>query len=159
MRNPLIFALLVLSLLGLSGCEASQAEAATVEPGMINISNHAPSGTIAAELADEYRYYQAIFDAASMEQTLFHKYDDILVRFSDAMQGKQEITLRIQRLDGRIYGERITWVEAGSLINLGEAYVLPDGEFEVVLMPTPGVYYQDGVRAERRIVIRVQVRQ
>jgi|GEM_PF-2058598 len=154
MRSPLIFTILALSLLFLSGCEPTIAAAATLEPAAIVQSNPIPT-----ELAEEYRAYQTIFDAASMEQTLFHKYDDILVRWSDELPLKQEITLRVQRADGRIYGERITWVEAGSLINLGEAYVLPDGDFEVVLMPTPGVYYEGGVRAERRIPIQIRVRQ
>jgi hypothetical protein len=152
MRTLLLYTVLALSLFVFSGCEAALAEAATVEP-------IAASQFIPAELADDYRAYQTIFDAAVMDQTLFHKYDDILVRWEENMLLKQEIALRIQRTDGRIYGERITWVQAGSIINLGEAYVLPDGEFDVVLMPVPGVYYGDGPRIERRIRIQSQARQ
>ena len=42
---------------------------------------------------------------------------------------------------------------------LGEAYVLPDGDFYVVLMPTPGVYYGEALRIERRIRIQTETRQ
>lgn len=154
MRHLLIYTILVLSLAFLNGCQPVRAAAATLEPEVLVQPDPVP-----AELAERFQSYQAIFDAASMEQTLFHKYDDILVAFSEATPLRQEITLRIQTTEGRIYGERITWVEAGSVINLGEAYVLPDGDYFVVLMPTPGVYYLDGVRAERRLEIQVRVRQ
>lgn len=150
--TTLLYTILVLSLLFLSGCEATSVAAATFEPVAI-------SQPIPAELADDYRAYQTVFDAAYLEQTLFGRYEQIFVYWPDSLEGKQEITLRIQRADGRIYTERLAWVEAGSAINLGEAYVFPDGEFDVVLMPTPGVYYVDGVRAERRIPIQVQTRQ
>ncbi len=151
--TTLLYTILVLSLFLLSGCEAGLAQAATIEPATV-----AQSQPIPVELASDFRDYQTIFEAAVMDQTYFRKYDDILVRWQETMPLKQEITLRIQRTDGRIYSERMTWVKAGSLINLGEAYVLPDGEFDVVLMPVPGVYYGDGPRIERRIRIQSQTR-
>lgn len=152
MRTTLLYAILAFSLLLLSGCEAIPAAAATLEP--IALAQPVP-----AELADEYSAYQAIFDAAYLPQSLFHKYDDILIHWPDSFVGKQEITLRIQRGDGRIYSERMAWVKAGEVINLGEAYVFPNGDYFVVLMPTPGVYYEKGVRVERRIPIQLAARQ
>jgi len=154
MRNTLIFTILALSLFFLSGCEAELVEAAPAPPAAESQSDPIP-----AELADEYRAYQTVFDAAFLEQTLFRKYEDVLVHWPDSFAGKQEITLRIQKPDGRIYSERITQVKGGSIINLGEAYVFPDGDYFVVLMPPPTLYYVDGVRAERRIPIQVQTRQ
>lgn len=154
MRNRLVLTILALSLFVLSGCEAALVEAASVQPATQSQSNSIP-----AELADEYRTYQAVFDAAYLEQTTFRKYDGVLVYWPDSFAGKQEITLRIMKEDGRIYSERITQVKGGSILNLGEAYVFPDGEYLVVLMPPPTLYYVDGVRAERRIPIQIQTRQ
>lgn len=150
--TTLLYTILVLSLLFLSGCGPSLVEAATVQP-------IAAAQPIPAELTDEYRAYQTIFDAAYLEQTLFRKYEDILVHWPESFAGKQEITLRIMKEDGRIYSERITQVQGGSTLNLGEAYVFPDGEYFVVLMPPPTLYYVGGVRAERRIPIQIQARQ
>ena len=146
---------LVLALLLLVGCNLLPVQAAPID---VNPGNSVQSEPADTELLEQRSNYQAVFDDASMEQTFFRKHDDILVTWSDDMPMKQEITLRIQRADGRIYGERITWVQAGSVINLGEAYVLPDGDYFVVLMPTPGVYYVDGMRIDRRIPIQVQTR-
>lgn len=151
--TTLLYTILVLSLFFLSGCEAGLAEAAALQPAALTQSQ-----PISVELVSDFRAYQTIFEAAVMDQTFFRKYDDILVRWPEDMPLKQEITLRIQRTDGRIYSERMTWVKAGAVINLGEAYVLPDGEFDVVLMPVPGVYYGDGLRVERRIRIQSQTR-
>lgn len=146
---------LALAIFLIAGCNPLPVQAATIAS---DPDTSGQNGQIDAEFLQRRNSYQAIFDAASVNQTFFRKYDDILVTFSAATPMKQEITLRILRADGRIYGERITWVEAGSVINLGEAYILPDGDFYVVLMPTPGVYYLDGIRAERRIPIQVQTR-
>ncbi|MFZ1757353.1 MAG: hypothetical protein WBO46_19235 [Caldilineaceae bacterium] len=152
---PPALAVLVFVLLSIAGCNPPPVQAAAIDS---NTDTASQNEQIDREFLEQRNSYQAIFEAASVNQTFFRKYDDILVTFSDSMPLKQEITLRIQRTDGRIYGERITWVEAGSVINLGEAYVLPDGDFDVVLMPTLGVYYMDGVRVERRIPIQVQTR-
>lgn len=154
MTTALLYTILVFSLLILSGCEAGLVEAAAVQPETVTQGQPIP-----VELAEEYRTYQAVFDAAYLEQTLFRKYEDVLVYWPDSFVGKQEITLRIQKADGRIYSERMTQVKGGSVINLGEAYVFPDGEYFVVLMPPPTLYYVGGVRAERRIPIQVQTRQ
>lgn len=151
MRTTLLYAILAFSLLLLSGCEAIPAAAATLAPAEM-------AQPIPAELADDYRAYQTIFDAAYLAQTHFRKYEKIFVYWPDSFEGKQEITLRIQRGDGRIYSERMAWVGAGAEINLGEAYVFPDGDYFVVLMPTPGVYYEEGVRVERRIPIQLAAR-
>ena len=157
MRTIFLYTTLALLLFFLSGCEAASVKAAALEP--VTMSQLvAVSQPVLVEMTEDYRLYQTIFDAAVMDQALFRKYDDILVRWPDDMALKQEIALRIQRADGRIYGERITWVEAGAVINLGEAYVLPDGDFDVVLMPTPGVYYGEGLHIERRIPIQTQTR-
>jgi hypothetical protein len=145
-----LMGLLVMALILLAGCAAAEVQGATAALS--------PDAGIASNQALERRLHlAALFDAAILDQTVYHKYDQIIVRWPQDMALSGEITLRIQKPDGRIYGERHAHIEAGSVINLGEAYILRDGDYHIVLMPPVTEYYMGGMRIDRKLDIEVRV--
>jgi hypothetical protein len=149
-----LMGLLVMALILLAGCAAAEVRGAT--------SALSPNAGMAAEQASNQAlerrlHLAALFDAAILDQTVYHKYDQIIVRWPQDMALSGEITLRIQKPDGRIYGERHAQIEAGSVINLGEAYILRDGHYHIVLMPPVTEYYMGGIRLDKKLDIEVKV--
>lgn len=148
--------LIGLAALLLAGCATVgvQADMAAILPGAQVVQASAPSRPL-----DRRQQLQALFDAAVLDQTIYHKYDNILVRWPAEMTHSGQITLRIQKPDGRIYAERAAYVEADSVTDLGEAYVLRDGHYYVVLMPPVTEYYIGSLRVDRRLDFEVRVQQ
>jgi hypothetical protein len=102
---------------------------------------------------------ETMFARACVGRTTFTKNDIITVRWPDDLAVSGELAIRIMTASGRIYLERHATVTAGTVLNLGHAYLLPEGAYQIVIMPTPGEYHAGGLRIARRIEIDVKPRQ
>jgi len=98
---------------------------------------------------------EAIFAAATVDRTLYHHEDELVVRWPATLKEVSQIGVRLQTPEGRIYSEGHPTVKAGSTLNLGKAYTRPDGNYLVTLMPEPTEYYEHGMRIIRQIPIRI----
>lgn len=134
------------------------AEALTIDVDNPSISSQLSESVVDPSL-ERRQHLQRLFNAAVLDKTVHYKHDEILVRWPQEMTISGQIVLRIQKPDGRIYSERFTQIEGGSVINLGKAYVLRDGHYQVVLMPPLGEYYMGGMRIDRRLDIEIRVQQ
>lgn len=146
--------LIVLTLILLAGCAVVEAQTVAVDnPSIVSPpSESVPNPTLARR-----QHLQSLFDAAVLDKTVYHKYDQIILRWPQDMPIHGQIALRVQKPDGRIYGERHAHIEAGSVINLGEAYILRDGHYHIVLMPPVAEYYIGGMRIDKKLDIEVKV--
>jgi hypothetical protein len=98
---------------------------------------------------------EAIFDAAYLDQEIYHRDDELIVRWPADFTLAGEITIRVQTPSGRIYTEGHPSVRGGSAIKLGKAYQRPDGAYRVTLMPTAEDYHVHGFRILRHIPIHI----
>lgn len=101
------------------------------------------------------QHLQTIFQAATVDRTIFHRDDDVIVQWTDDLQVTGKIAVRLQRPDGRIYAEGQPQVEPGGKVKLGKAYTRPDGDYWITLMPEPEEYYVHNMRVRRHIPIHI----
>jgi hypothetical protein len=98
---------------------------------------------------------EQIFDQAYVKQSVYHRQEELSVHWPDTMQLSDRITVRLQSREGRIYGEGRHDVKKGTIVNLGAVYQVPDGDYDVVIMPDIEEYYLHHMQIERRIPIRI----
>jgi hypothetical protein len=94
-----------------------------------------------------------LFDAAYLDKDTFQRKDRIIVRWPEHFSLRRDIVLRIQTPSGRIFLEKQFVAQAGTVADLGRAYLLPAGDYDVVLMPSLGEYYLGNVRVQRKVAI------
>lgn len=104
---------------------------------------------------DRRQTLETIFRAATVDRTLYHREDEVIVRWPADLKANSKIGVRLQTPGGRIYAEGHPTVKAGEKVNLGKAYTRPDGDYLVTLMPDPQEYYEHNVRILRHIPIRI----
>lgn len=96
---------------------------------------------------------EEIFNAATIERSLYHHEDEVIVYWPHTLRAAGKIGVRLQSVDGRIYAEGHPTAKAGEKVKLGKAYTRPDGRYWITLMPDPEEYYVHNVRMLRRIPI------
>lgn len=110
----------------------------------------------AASSLSRRQVLEKLFDAAYLDQDVYGRNDTILVHWPDTLGMAGQLTIRIQTSSGRIYLEGSIVAQPSAVADLGKAYLLPPGDYEVALMPMPGEYYMENMRIERKMSIRVQ---
>jgi methionine-rich copper-binding protein CopC len=128
-------------------------------PSGANLVNAAPRANT-TEIAlparadmDSHQAYARLFEGAAVARTRFQRYDVIEVHWPEQLAQSGNIVIRIQTAQGRIYLERPFLVAAGAVADLGEAYLIPAGDYEIVLMPTLGDYYLKDISVLRKIAV------
>jgi hypothetical protein len=146
------FIALCLMVLTMTGCTPAVVPVATMDARPVQ---RLVAGT-PNEPQGRRQVLESLFAAAVISQEVYARHDTIFVRWPDSLPASGELTIRIQKPDGRIYLERHFFATASAEARLGKAYVLAAGEYDVVLMPTPGEYHAEGLRIARRIRIWVR---
>jgi hypothetical protein len=148
-RNVVGWLFLVLAL---TGCTASmkpqpqdfEANDAGVQP--INFKLQATALSRSEELT-------TLFNAAYLEQDRYQRDDVIHVNWPAELDQSSDMVIRIQTASGRIYLEKNFSAKANAVANLGKAYLIPAGEYEIVLMPPTGEYYFGDLRIDHKLAI------
>ncbi len=112
---------------------------------------------------EEIVVLEKIFDHAYLKQSVYHRHDELHIYWpdnlndgiGDATNRSDKLTVRLQSAAGRIYGEAQPDVRNGTRVNLGPVYQIPDGLYDVVLMPSIDEYYLGNMHIERRIPLQV----
>lgn len=96
-----------------------------------------------------------LFDQAYITQSVYHRNEELLLHWPAEMKLVDKLTVRLQARTGRIYGETQPDIQGGTTVNLGPVYQLPDGDYDIVLMPPVEEYYLGQMKIEQRIPLRV----
>ncbi len=104
---------------------------------------------------DRRQKLEAIFAAAYLDRDLYHRDDEIIIRWPQELALSDQIGVRLQTPTGRIYAEGQPLVKGGAAVNLGKAYQRANGVYWVTLMPTPEEYYVHGMRVVRHLPLRI----
>ncbi|MEM7535787.1 MAG: hypothetical protein AAF639_26650 [Chloroflexota bacterium] len=109
-----------------------------------------PQGT-SPKTAALRQQLQDVFDSAYLKQDVFTKDDDIMIYWPEDRKANGHFAIRIQSTDGRIYSEFHNEGHMHTELRVGSAYQFADGNYELVIMPHPRVYYEGGLRIMRKI--------
>ncbi len=108
-----------------------------------------------AELTDRYQLFASFFDQLYLEKEVYAFEDRIVLRWPRKLQAPADYSARLQRTDGRIYAEATGQEGDSGDRTFTQALSIPDGDYEVILMPEANEYYRQGVRVQRRIPLSV----
>jgi hypothetical protein len=90
-------------------------------------------------------------ESAYLDRDVFVWDDPITVYWPKDMAVSSPLTVRLQRPEGWIHSEGHPTVAAGRRLPLSMPYQVPEGPFQVVLLPTLQEYYEGNLRLERKI--------
>ena len=96
---------------------------------------------------------EKVIGAAYLDRDIFVWDDAITVHWPQDLAASAGLTVRLQKPSGWIYAEALPQVAAGKQVRLAAPYQLPEGSFQVFLIPTPPEYYEDKLRVERRLAL------
>lgn len=98
---------------------------------------------------------EQLFASAWLDRDVYHRDDELKIYWPTTINHATPITIRVQSPTGRIYVEAQPTVQASFVANLGKIYQLPEGDYDVVLMPALDTYYEQGLRIVRKLPISV----
>ena len=96
---------------------------------------------------------EKVIGAAYLDRDVFVWDDEITVHWPQDMAASAALTVRLQKPEGWNYSEALPQVAAGKRVPLSMPFQVPEGPFQVALMPTPQEYYEDKLRVERRLAL------
>jgi hypothetical protein len=94
---------------------------------------------------------ERVFEAAYLERDIYAPDNGIVARWPDELTAQAEVTARLQTPSGRIYAEAGQVGTPGDRAWLQTPVQIPEGAYQVLLMPQPREYYEANMRVQRRI--------
>ena len=119
------------------------------------VSPASDSPAISAELSGRYQLFASFFDQLYLEKDVYAHEDKIVVRWPRKLDAPADYNFRLQLSNGRIYAEAEGKEDDCGDRTLTSAVSIPDGEYELILMPSANEYYVQGVRYQRKIPLSV----
>ncbi len=92
-------------------------------------------------------------EAAYLDRDVFVSDDEITVHWSPDLAQSAEIAVRLQKPEGWIYSEGRPTVSAGFKLPLSMPVQIPEGAYDIFLIPTLQEYYEGNLRLERKIAL------
>ena len=127
---------------------AQQSNATTV-----STASEFPAGSTA--LTERHRLFASFFEQLYLEKEVYAHEDKIVLRWPRKLEAPADYNVRLQRTNGRIYAEAEGKEGDSGDRTLTQALSIPDGEYELMLMPSTNEYYIKGVRIERKIPLSI----
>ncbi len=125
------------------------AQAHQHQPGAASPAPDSPA--VSANPDDRRQLFASFFEQLYLEKDIFTHEDSILVRWPRKLEAPADYNIRLQLSNGRIYAEAEGKEgDCGDRV-LAQAVSIPDGEYELILMPSASEYYVRGVRIQRKI--------
>ena len=114
------------------------------------------SSAIPAELSDRFKLFTTFFDQLYMDKDVYTFADKVVLRWPQKLQAPADYTARLQKVEGqRIYAEATGKEGDNGDRTFAPVASLPDGDYEVILMPGVNEYYHQGIRIQRKIPLSI----
>jgi hypothetical protein len=97
------------------------------------------------------RRLEQVFEAAYLEQDVYVRDDQIVLRWPADLEDSTSVTVRLQTPSGRIFAEAERMAMADNYAKLSYAYQLLDGPYHAVVMPRPKEFYEGNMRIHRKV--------
>ena len=108
-----------------------------------------------AGLNDRYQLFASFFDQLHLDKEVFAHKDRLVLRWPRKLEAPADYNVRLQRTNGRIYAESEGKQGDSGDRTLAQEISIPDGAYELILMPSANEYYVKGVRIQRKIPLSV----
>ena len=92
--------------------------------------------------------------AAYLERDIFVWDDEVAVHWDAQLPNTVDLTVRLQQPQGWIHSEGWPTVAAGYRAPMALPLQLPEGDFQVLLLPKLSLYYEHNLRVERKLSLR-----
>ncbi|MBI4790512.1 MAG: hypothetical protein HY782_26075 [Chloroflexi bacterium] len=96
---------------------------------------------------------ETAIQAAYLDRDVFVRDDEITVHWPSDLAQSVDLTVRLQKLPAWIHSEGRPTVSAGFKLPMSAPFQLPDGRYEILLIPTLREYYEGNLRLERKIAL------
>jgi hypothetical protein len=96
---------------------------------------------------------ETAIQAAFLDRDVFVWNDEIVVRWPEDMPIASPLTARLQQPTGWIYAEARPTVSAEYQAPMSKPYQIPEGAYQIVLMPKLEEFYEGNLRLERKIAL------
>lgn len=128
-------------------------DAQQANPDIISGASEPP--VTSAALTDRHQLFASFFEQLYLEKEVYAHEDRIVLRWPRKLEAPADYNARLQRSNGRIYAESEGKEGDNGDRALAQALSIPDGDYELILMPSTNEYYIKGVRIERKIPLSV----
>ncbi|MBI3958498.1 MAG: hypothetical protein HY328_06785 [Chloroflexi bacterium] len=106
---------------------------------------------IAVDAANRYQLFEEFFQQLYLDRDLYSGPDKIVLRWPPGLKAPANYAARLQRIPNRIYAEAEgKEKDSGDRIFV-ESAAVPNGDYEVVMMPGPNEFYHQQVRYQRTL--------
>ena len=106
--------------------------------------------TTAPDLLHRLRL-ELLFEASYLKQDVYGRDDPITVHLPDGPALLNQFNMRLQTAQGQIYAEAFHYKHlTDPFVQLSHPYEIPDGDYQVLMMPGPQDYYERGIRVVRK---------
>jgi len=99
------------------------------------------------------RVVEEAIEAAYLDRDVYVWDDEIAVYWPKELVTSAELTVRLQKPSGWIYSEARPIASAGHKRLVGLPYQVPEGPFQIFLIPSLREYYEGNLRLERKIAL------
>jgi hypothetical protein len=96
---------------------------------------------------------ESAIESAHLDRDVYVWDDEITVHWPKEMAVSSPLTVRLQKPSGWIYSEARPTASAGHKAPMSMPYQVPEGPFQIVLLPTLQEYYEGNLRLERKIAL------
>jgi hypothetical protein len=93
---------------------------------------------------------ELLFEACHLRKDVFTSNEEIMVYLPEGPAAMTDFTIRMQNLEGSIYGELNRHRRMESAQPFGFPYQIPEGSYQMLFMPTLPEYYEQNLRITRR---------
>lgn len=97
------------------------------------------------------QHLERAFEAAYLDRNVYAWRDVVTVRWPEEMATSANVAVRFQTPSGRIYAESSASASPGNHAHLSRPTEIPEGPYQVILMPRPQEYYEWNMRIQRKI--------
>ena len=94
---------------------------------------------------------ELLFEASYLKQDVYGREDLITIHLPEGPALLNPFNMRLQNLQNQIYADAFHKSDmTKSLTPLGHPYEIPEGSYQIMMMPEPRDYYEKGVRIIRK---------
>jgi len=94
-------------------------------------------------------FLENLFEASTLRQDVYRRDDDIELFLPEGPASSAEFNIRLQNLKAEIYGEAFRNLRREASVAMAKAYEIPEGNYQLMLLPTHKEFYEDQIRITR----------
>jgi hypothetical protein len=92
---------------------------------------------------------ELLFEASYLQQDVYGRDEEVVVHLPEGPAGSTSFNIRVQNADEQIYADAMRQGQTDLMVPLLHPYELPEGSYQITMLPPPQEYYEGGIRITR----------